>query len=63
MDGADGNIIDPLAEKGKLPNLARLIKAGSSGVFYTFRPTKSPVIGTSIATGKTMTWGSGLGFR
>jgi len=54
LDGADWNIIDPLVENGKLPNLARLINEGSSGIFHTFRPTKSPVIWTSIATGKTM---------
>jgi predicted AlkP superfamily phosphohydrolase/phosphomutase len=54
LDGADWNIIHPLFERGKLPNLARLTKEGSWGVLQTARPTKSPVIWTSIATGKTM---------
>jgi predicted AlkP superfamily phosphohydrolase/phosphomutase len=54
LDGADWNIINPLIKKGKLPNLDQLIKEGSSGVLETIRPTKSPVIWTSIATGKTM---------
>ncbi len=54
LDGADWNIIQPLFERGKLPNLARLSKEGSWGVLHTVRPTKSPVIWTSISTGKTM---------
>lgn len=54
LDGADWNIIHPLFERGKLPNLARLVEEGSWGVLQTVRPTKSPVIWTSIATGKTM---------
>jgi predicted AlkP superfamily phosphohydrolase/phosphomutase len=54
LDGADWNILNPLLRKGELPNLNRLIKGGSSGVLHTIRPTKSPVIWTSIATGKTM---------
>lgn len=54
LDGADWNIIHPLFERGKLPNLARLVQEGTWGILETARPTKSPVIWTSIATGKTM---------
>jgi len=54
LDGADWNIMDPLFEQGKLPNLRALKDQGTWGVFETFRPTKSPVVWTSIATGKTM---------
>jgi predicted AlkP superfamily phosphohydrolase/phosphomutase len=54
LDGADWNIIHPLIERGKLPNLARFVQEGSWGVLETVRPTKSPVIWTSIATGKSM---------
>lgn len=54
LDGADWNIIDPLLQQGKLPHLEGLIREGSWGVLETFRPTKSPVVWTSIATGKTM---------
>lgn len=54
IDGADWNIINPLFEQGKLPHLAQLVEAGSSGSLETIRPTKSPVIWTSIATGKGM---------
>jgi len=54
LDGADWNIIHPLFERGKLPHLASLVREGSWGILQTIRPTKSPVIWTSIATGKTM---------
>jgi predicted AlkP superfamily phosphohydrolase/phosphomutase len=54
LDGADWHIIDPLFEKGKLPNLRALVQQGSWGILHTDRPTKSPVIWTSIATGMTM---------
>jgi predicted AlkP superfamily phosphohydrolase/phosphomutase len=54
LDGADWNVIHPLFEQGKLPNLARWVQEGSWGVLETVRPTKSPVIWTSIATGKSM---------
>jgi hypothetical protein len=54
LDGADWNIIHPLFERGKLPHIARFVEEGSWGVLETMRPTKSPVIWTSIATGKSM---------
>ncbi|MFO7865837.1 MAG: alkaline phosphatase family protein [Candidatus Aminicenantes bacterium] len=54
LDGADWNIINPLLEQNKLPHLRSLIENGSSGVFHTVRPTKSPVLWTSIGTGKSM---------
>jgi len=54
LDGADWHIMDPLMEQGKLPHLAKLREAGTWGVLRTDRPTKSPVIWTSIATGMTM---------
>lgn len=54
LDGADWHIMDPLIEQGKLPHLNKLIQGGSSGVLKTFKPTKSPVVWTSIATGKSM---------
>lgn len=54
LDGADWNILNPLLEQGKLPHLEKMIKEGSAGVLRTVRPTKSPVIWTSIGTGKTM---------
>ncbi|MDD8032995.1 MAG: alkaline phosphatase family protein [Acidobacteriota bacterium] len=54
VDGASWNFMNPLIKRGKLPNFERLMKEGSSGVLRTINPTKSSVIWTSIATGKTM---------
>lgn len=54
LDGADWKIMTPLIQEGKLPHMAALIKEGSSGTLRTFKPTKSPVIWTSIATGMGM---------
>ena len=55
FDGAGWDTIDPLIEAGKLPVLARLKQDAAWGPLETFKPTKSPVIWTSIATGKSMT--------
>lgn len=55
FDGAGWDTIDPLIEAGKLPLLARLKREAAWGALETFKPTKSPVIWTSIATGKSMT--------
>jgi len=51
LDGADWNIIDPLIEAGRLPNLARLARSGVRGRLHSITPLLSPVIWTSIATG------------
>jgi len=55
FDGAGWDTIDPLLDAGKLPVLARLKRNAAWGPLQTFKPTKSPVIWTSIATGKSMT--------
>ncbi len=51
-DAADWQIIDPLIVAGKMPTLARLIKAGVRGNLSTIRPILSPMLWNSIATGK-----------
>jgi Tfp pilus assembly protein PilF/predicted AlkP superfamily phosphohydrolase/phosphomutase len=51
LDGADWNIIDPLIQAGRLPNLARLAHRGSRGRLHSITPMLSPVVWTSIATG------------
>ena len=51
LDGADWNIVDPLIQAGKLPNLGRLAREGVRGRLRTITPTLSPVIWTSMATG------------
>lgn len=53
LDGASWNLIEQPLREGKLPNFQRLIQGGSYGPLQSFTPTKSPVLWTSIATGKT----------
>jgi hypothetical protein len=53
IDGADWDFIEPLIARGELPALAALRARGAWGVLKTVRPTLSPVIWTTIATGRT----------
>lgn len=52
-DAADWLIIDPLLARGRMPNLKRLIEAGVRADLATLEPKLSPLLWTSIATGKT----------
>jgi predicted AlkP superfamily phosphohydrolase/phosphomutase/tetratricopeptide (TPR) repeat protein len=52
LDGADWEIIDPLIAAGQMPNLARLKARGAWGNLKTMTPTLSPLLWTSVATGK-----------
>ncbi len=52
IDGGTFDIIQPLVLKGKLPNIARLMKDGVYGKLRSTIPTVSPVAWTSFATGK-----------
>ena len=51
-DAADWQIIDPLLKKGAMPALKRLIDHGVRGNIATLDPPLSPILWTSIATGK-----------
>lgn len=51
-DSADWKIIHPLLDAGELPGLARLVEGGASGNLTTLEPQLSPILWTSIATGK-----------
>ena len=51
-DAADWKMIDRLVAEGKMPNLARLIERGVVGNLATLYPSLSPMLWTSIATGK-----------
>ena len=52
IDGASWNVIDPMLAEGELPHLARLIELGGSADLETVEPVTSPVVWTSIATGR-----------
>ena len=52
-DAADWMLIDPLVAKGAMPTLARLIRDGVRSDLGTLDPKLSPLLWTSIATGKT----------
>lgn len=54
LDGADWTYIEKLFEKGKLPHLKAMRKNGVWGNLKTIVPTHSPIIWTSIATGRGM---------
>src|ERR1700720_3119219 len=51
-DAADWKVIEPLLEAGQMPNLARVIAGGVRGNIATIYPVLSPMLWTSIATGK-----------
>jgi predicted AlkP superfamily phosphohydrolase/phosphomutase/tetratricopeptide (TPR) repeat protein len=52
LDGADWDFILPMIQKGQLPNLARLRAEGSYGRIRTNQPPLSPLLWTTVATGK-----------
>ncbi|HMP06241.1 MAG TPA: alkaline phosphatase family protein, partial [Lacipirellulaceae bacterium] len=51
-DAADWRMIRPLIQAGLMPTLAGLIDRGASGNLATIHPVLSPILWTSIATGK-----------
>jgi predicted AlkP superfamily phosphohydrolase/phosphomutase len=53
IDSADWGVVTPLLDDGRLPNLAKLMERGVSSDLRSLEPAqKSPVIWTTIATGK-----------
>jgi tetratricopeptide (TPR) repeat protein len=53
VDSFDWDIARPLMEAGRMPHLKRLVEEGASGDLQPVAPLLSPVIWTSVATGKT----------
>lgn len=51
-DAADWEMIYPLMEKGLMPCLKKLMEGGVHGNIATLKPVLSPMLWTSIATGK-----------
>jgi predicted AlkP superfamily phosphohydrolase/phosphomutase len=52
LDGATFDIIDPMMEEGKLPNISRLIQQGTRGILQSTIPPNSSVAWSSMMTGK-----------
>jgi predicted AlkP superfamily phosphohydrolase/phosphomutase len=52
LDGLDPRIVDLLMSEGKLPNFARLRQHGAYAPLISAEPLLSPVVWTTIATGK-----------
>lgn len=61
-DAADWNIIWPLIAEGKMPALKGLIENGVYGNMSTMSPPYSPMLWTTVATGKTPDKHGILGF-
>lgn len=51
-DAADWQMIQPLVDKGEMPRLKSLMDKGVIGNISTLQPPLSPMLWTSIATGK-----------
>jgi predicted AlkP superfamily phosphohydrolase/phosphomutase len=51
-DSADWKLINPLMDAGAMPALEGLVNSGTSGNLTTLEPQLSPMLWTSIATGK-----------
>lgn len=51
-DAADWKVITPLMDEGKMPNLQKLVERGVMGNMTTLYPVLSPMLWTTIATGK-----------
>lgn len=52
IDGASWKIVNRLIQEGKMPNLAKIISEGVYATPTTLNPTISPMIWTTIATGR-----------
>jgi predicted AlkP superfamily phosphohydrolase/phosphomutase/tetratricopeptide (TPR) repeat protein len=52
-DAADWKVINPLLDSGQMPALQKLIDRGAMGKIATLDPPLSPILWTSIGTGKT----------
>ncbi|MBK7643254.1 MAG: alkaline phosphatase family protein [Planctomycetes bacterium] len=51
-DGLEWHVLQPLLAQGKCPNLRALMERGAFGRLETMVPTLSPILWTTIATGK-----------
>ncbi len=52
LDGASWPVLTDLVAKGRLPNIKKLMEQGASGPLMSLSVTASPIVWTSLATGK-----------
>ncbi len=52
LDGMDPGVIDLLMSEGRMPNFAKMRKEGAYGRLISSKPILSPIIWTTIATGR-----------
>ncbi len=52
IDGATWDLIDPMIERGELPNLERLVERGARADLVSLPPLSSPPLWTTMATGR-----------
>ncbi|MBP2681098.1 MAG: Type phosphodiesterase / nucleotide pyrophosphatase [Candidatus Krumholzibacteriota bacterium] len=52
VDGGDWTFMKPLMDAGDLPNFKKFVEQGATGKLKSIEPLLSPLIWTSIATGK-----------
>ena len=52
LDGCDPGMVRDLAAAGRLPNFSRLMKEGAFGPLRSQQPMLSPLLWTTVATGK-----------
>lgn len=52
VDGGDWLNLKPLIDAGRLPNFARLVEQGASGPLRSEQPLLSPLLWTTMATGR-----------
>ncbi len=52
LDGADWSMLGPLVASGRVPHLARLVREGAWGKLRSYDPMYSPLLWTTVATGK-----------
>lgn len=53
IDGLEPSVIDLMLSEGKLPAFARLRREGAYGRLSSMKPLLSPIIWTTVATGRT----------
>jgi predicted AlkP superfamily phosphohydrolase/phosphomutase len=52
LDGMEPSVVDRMIDEGALPHFRTLRDRGASGLLRSSRPIQSPIILTTIATGK-----------